>query len=68
MTKVIAEITVSLDGFVTGPNADVDHGLGVGGEPLHRWVMESDDPVDSTVRGRAGASTSLRPPKPARPQ
>jgi dihydrofolate reductase len=49
MTKVIAEITVSLDGFVTGPNADVDQGLGVGGEPLHRWVMESDDPVDADV-------------------
>ena len=49
MTKVIAEITVSLDGFVTGPNAGVDHGLGIGGEPLHEWAISSDDPVDADV-------------------
>ena len=49
MAKVIAEITVSLDGFVTGPNAGVDHGLGIGGEPLHEWAISSDDPVDADV-------------------
>jgi dihydrofolate reductase len=49
MTKVVAEITVSLDGFVTGPNAGPEHGLGVGGEPLHNWAISSDDPVDAEV-------------------
>jgi hypothetical protein len=37
MTKVIADITLSLDGFVTGPDPDREHGLGRGGEPLHTW-------------------------------
>ena len=46
MTKVVADITMSLDGFVTGPGAGLEHGLGEGGEPLHRWVF-SDDPVDA---------------------
>lgn len=43
--SVIGDITVSLDGFVTGPNAGPDNGLGDGGESLHEWVG-SDDPVD----------------------
>jgi dihydrofolate reductase len=57
MTKVIAEITVSLDGFVTGPNADVAHGLGIGGEPLHKWAIDSDDPVDAEVLRAAVENT-----------
>src|SRR5205085_9567276 len=28
MPKVIADITMSLDGYVTGPGADLQHGLG----------------------------------------
>ena len=48
MTRVVADITMSLDGFVTGPGADPQHGLGIGGEPLHNWVMEPDD-VDTEV-------------------
>ena len=48
MTKVVAEITMSLDGFVTGPDPDLEHGLGHGGEPLHTWVMEPDE-IDSEV-------------------
>jgi dihydrofolate reductase len=49
MTKVVADITMSLDGFVTGPNAGPEHGLGIGGEPLHTWATESDNEVDAEV-------------------
>src|SRR5687768_17864753 len=49
MTKVIADISMSLDGFVTGPDPDLEHGLGHGGEALHTWAIESDDPVDAAV-------------------
>jgi dihydrofolate reductase len=49
MTKVVADISMSLDGFVTGPDPDLDHGLGHGGEPLHTWVMDSDDEIDAAV-------------------
>jgi dihydrofolate reductase len=48
MTTIIAEITMSLDGYVTAPDPDLEHGLGVGGEPLHEWVF-SGDPVDAEV-------------------
>jgi dihydrofolate reductase len=36
---VKAAITVSLDGYVTGPDDRPGQGLGVGGERLHYWVM-----------------------------
>jgi dihydrofolate reductase len=49
MTKVIADISLSLDGFVTGPDAGPEQGLGRGGEALHTWAVESDDPVDAEV-------------------
>lgn len=49
---VVADITVSLDGYVTGPGAGPDAGLGVGGEPLHRWVF-GGDPTDEAVLQRA---------------
>jgi dihydrofolate reductase len=49
MTKVVADISISLDGFVTGPDPDLEHGLGRGGEPLHTWAISSDDPVDASV-------------------
>lgn len=35
MTRIIADISVSLDGFVTGPDPGPDNGLGTGGEALH---------------------------------
>jgi dihydrofolate reductase len=50
---VVADITMSLDGYVTGPNPDLEHGLGHGGEPLHDWVMDSDDPIDAAFLQRA---------------
>jgi dihydrofolate reductase len=57
MTKVVADISVSLDGFVTGPHPDLDHGLGIGGEPLHTWAVGSDDEVDLAVRRDATGAT-----------
>ncbi len=52
MTTVVADISVSLDGFVTGPDAGPDNGLGTGGEPLHTWVA-SDDPLDAEILARS---------------
>lgn len=39
MGKVIAGITTSVDGYVTGPHDGPAAGLGVGGEQLHNWVF-----------------------------
>jgi dihydrofolate reductase len=39
MSKVVASITTSVDGYVTGPDDGPEQGLGRGGERLHYWVM-----------------------------
>ena len=39
MPKVLAGITMSLDGYITGPDDRPGAGLGEGGERLHYWVF-----------------------------
>ncbi|HEV8575251.1 MAG TPA: dihydrofolate reductase family protein [Dehalococcoidia bacterium] len=39
MSKLRFNISMSLDGYVAGPNQSVDNGLGEGGERLHDWVL-----------------------------
>lgn len=46
MGTVLIDITMSLDGFVTGPDAGLDRGLGIGGEPLHAWLDEEPAIID----------------------
>ncbi len=38
--KVTADMSMSLDGFITGPNDGVEQPLGEGGERLHRWLYD----------------------------
>ncbi|HEV7653670.1 MAG TPA: dihydrofolate reductase family protein [Mycobacteriales bacterium] len=35
MTDVLVGLSMSVDGFSTGGDPDAEHGLGLGGEPLH---------------------------------
>ena len=35
MTKLTVDISMSLDGFIAGPNQTLDEPLGKGGEQLH---------------------------------
>ena len=39
MSKVFADISMSLDGYVAGPDADLEDPLGSGGERLHEWAF-----------------------------
>jgi dihydrofolate reductase len=39
MTKVLAAITTSVDGYIAGPDDGPGQGLGEGGERLHYWVF-----------------------------
>jgi dihydrofolate reductase len=39
MSKVRFRISMSLDGFVAGPDQSVDNPLGIGGMRLHEWVF-----------------------------
>lgn len=48
-------ISVSLDGFMAGPGQGPQTPLGVGGEPLHRWVFDGRDPVDRRFLDAADA-------------
>ena len=45
MGKVIFNMTMSLDGFVAGPNDNPDNGLGDGGAALFKWYFSGDTEV-----------------------
>jgi len=42
MTNVTSQISISLDGFVAGPNQSIDNPIGEGGMRLHQWVFATD--------------------------
>jgi dihydrofolate reductase len=53
MGKVVAGITTSVDGYITGPEDGPGCGLGVGGERLHYWVFGGPWSYVSPGRGEA---------------
>jgi len=58
MGKVSADISMSLDGYVTAVGADQEHGLGIGGEAIHAWVLEEPrSPVDDAVLAQSFEQT-----------
>jgi dihydrofolate reductase len=42
MSRVISQLSISLDGFVAGPNQSLEHPLGEGGMRLHEWALATD--------------------------
>jgi dihydrofolate reductase len=50
MSKVKLHMTMSLDGYVAGPNQSTDDPLGVGGSDLHRWLV----PLEAFRRAHGG--------------
>ena len=42
MSKVVLELSMSLDGFIAGPNDTPDNGLGDGGDALFKWYSSGD--------------------------
>src|SRR5206468_257390 len=51
MTKVVAAITTSVDGYIAGPDDGPDKGLGEGGERLHYWVFGGPWSYEEEARG-----------------
>lgn len=49
MATVASSMSMSLDGFVTGPNDSRQFPLGVGGEPLHAWLGPAGTAQDTEV-------------------
>jgi dihydrofolate reductase len=57
MGKVYSEITMSLDGFITGPNVGVGNGLGDNGERLHDWMFDAKTDADARLVAETYATT-----------
>jgi dihydrofolate reductase len=55
MGKVFAEISMSLDGFIAGPNPTLEEPLGQGGEDLHEWVFRLE--AWRKPHGKSGGET-----------
>jgi dihydrofolate reductase len=55
MGKLYAEISVSLDGYVAGPNISPENPLGEGGEGLHEWATNLASWREG--HGKSGGST-----------
>ena len=46
MGKVLMEITMSLDGYVAGPDVSPNEPMGRGGEALHEWMFVGKSAAD----------------------
>jgi dihydrofolate reductase len=46
MSSTVLYMSMSLDGFIAGPNESMDNGLGDGGDRLHEWVFPSAEGGD----------------------
>jgi dihydrofolate reductase len=56
MSATVLYMSISLDGFIAGPNERVDNGLGDGGHRLHDWLTATQaDPPGASVRSRVNA-------------
>ncbi|ROS73926.1 dihydrofolate reductase [Curtobacterium sp. PhB130] len=49
MSKTVLYMSMSLDGFMAGPNVRDDNGLGDGGPRLHEWVFPPEGEVNTRV-------------------
>ncbi|MEU9828137.1 hypothetical protein [Micromonospora chersina] len=58
---VKAAITVSRDGYVTGPDDREGRGLGVGGERLQYWVMGGPWTYETEREPGAGRRAAAKP-------
>jgi dihydrofolate reductase len=59
MSRVTCHMSISLDGFVAGPDQSMDNPLGIGGKLLHEWhfdpMHEADLPVRDNLLAPKGA-------------
>lgn len=72
MGKVIFVISMSLDGFIAGPNVRLKEPMGEGGLVLHDWLSDTSDPrnreiliqgvgsIGAVITGRRNYDMSIR--------
>lgn len=58
MSATVLYMSMSLDGFIAGPNVRPDNGLGDGGERLHEWLFAGGDPP-AALDGLRGANREV---------
>ena len=56
MSATVLYMSMSLDGFIAGPNETRQNGLGDGGDRLHDWAFAGADPDQRTVSRPAGVN------------
>jgi dihydrofolate reductase len=56
MSATVLYMSISLDGFIAGPNETPDNGLGDGGHRLHAWAMPGGDVDLEAVRRSGGVN------------
>jgi dihydrofolate reductase len=55
VSATVLYMSMSLDGFIAGPNERPDNGLGDGGHRLHEWVMTDEGDLDLEAVRRSGS-------------
>jgi dihydrofolate reductase len=58
VSATVLTMSMSLDGFIAGPNETPENGLGDGGERLHEWFLKGGGGVDdlATIRDSGGVN------------
>jgi dihydrofolate reductase len=56
VSATVLYMSMSLDGFIAGPNEGPDNGLGDGGHRLHEWAMTGGDVDLEAIRRSAGVN------------
>ena len=60
MSSTVLTMSMSLDGFIAGPNESADNGLGDGGDRLHRWVFPgAEEDLDAVVARLRGVNRQI---------
>jgi dihydrofolate reductase len=59
VSATILYMSMSLDGFIAGPNEGPDNGLGDGGHRLHEWFMTGGDVDLDAIRRSGGVNGTV---------
>ncbi len=51
MNRIVCHVSISLDGFIAGPDQSRDDPIGVGGLRLHQWHFDAGEPVHEADAG-----------------
>lgn len=57
MSRVVCDISMSLDGYTAGPNVRVGNGMGDNGIRLHDWIFDAKTDTDAAIADEKFAST-----------